>query len=716
MRLVIAEKPSLARTIADALGKAGQKEGFIETKNGDRVSWLFGHFYEFADPDAYLPRPPNEERGKRSRWRAEDLPIVPRTWKRVLKDDAGVKRQHRILLGLMKEADVIINAGDPDREGQLLVDEWLEEAGNRKPVLRVWLKDLTPEGIRRAFAEAKDNATMRPLYESALARARADWLIGMNATRAMTIAQGGKLLSVGRVQTPTLALIVGRERAIETFVPKKYFELRVRFVCETGIYEGRWDPPRDVLDAEGYLLDRAVAQKCLDRVSAAGRGIAEKVEVERKNEPAPLPFALSDLQKRLSQRYGFGAQETLDTVQKLYEEGLVTYPRTDCTYLEGARHAEGAQILAMLAQSGFADLLRGTDPARRSRAFDDSKVGAHTAIVPTKKAPGANLTGKLKTVYEEIVRRYVAQFLPDAVVERTRIRTRVGEDVFITTGTRLVSPGWRSVYGGEDKEEEKLSACPKEGEQVGVKDARIEPLETKPPKRFTEGTLIEAMRHAARFIEDEALRKVLRDTDGIGTEATRAAIIETLKRRGFIEVKKKEIVPTPLGRFVVEVVPKELASVDLTAYWERMLSDIGRGALALGEFERAQEAFVRTLVSEVLAQRGKMNTVSSGGKGMETESLGQCPVCHEGEIIESSKGFGCSRWREGCKFTVWKEISGRKFSPKDVKIIIDAVAQQRQTPVFSGFVSKKSGKEFSAALAWDESQNRLAFKFEGGDR
>lgn len=713
MRLIIAEKPSLGRTIAQALGKKKQENGYIELSNGDCVTWLAGHFYEFADPDHYLSQNvPVPKNGQKSKWRAEDLPIIPSKWIRVLKNDKWVRGQHKVVLGLLKKASIVVNAGDPDREGQLLVDEWLEEVGNKKPVMRVWLQDLTDDGIRKAFEKMVDNEKMRPLRDSALARAKADWIIGMNATRAMTLAQGGKLLSIGRVQTPTLALIVQRDKEIESFVPKDYFEVYAYFLANDGRYRGKWKIPEDFLSVDGILLDERVAQACVDRVKKIGKGKVEKVETKRKKVPAPLPFSLSDLQKHLS-RFGFGAKETLETVQKLYEAGVLTYPRTDCNYLESGKHQDAKDILGSLASAGFGEILDGADANRRSRAFDDSKVTAHTAIVPTKKMP-ENLSDKEKILYGEVVKRYVAQFHPDHEYDETTIMTRVGDDVFITTGQKVVVQGWKLVYRKDVDEEEKeadhLSVMVREGQVVDVDDAVVERKKTQPPKRFTEGTLIEAMSRAAKFIEDERYRKILRETDGIGTEATRAAVIETLKDRGYIEVrgKKKEIYSTEIGRKLIEIVPSDLSDVALTAVWEQALSLIAEGKYDAREFEKKQEGFIREIISKIEGTRGKMgltNKVSRGNQAME--SLGKCPVCHEGDVVETPKGYGCSRWRDGCKFVVWKEIAGRKMNIEEVEELL----KNGKTKVLTGFRSK-AGRHFSAALEWDGQENKVKFVFD----
>jgi DNA topoisomerase-3 len=624
LKLVIAEKPSLAKAIRDAVGK------------DYTITNAFGHIYEQAEPDAYLPDsvPINPRaKGKKKTWRMEDLPIIPATWIKKPKPDA--KEQIGKIRALLKDATEVVNAGDPDREGQLLIDEILEELNYKGPVKRVWLQSLTPEAIRTAFSKLKSNTEYKPLSDAATARSRADWLVGMNLTRAWTI-QNYKLTSVGRVQTPTLALIVRRDEEIEAFKPCDYFEVWANIRHANGDFLAKWKP-RDTdgqgFDPEGRLTDRAVAESIAAK--ASGQGTISAYKAEKKARSAPLPFSLSALQKAASAKLGLGAQAVLDIAQELYESQLTSYPRTDCQYL-----SEDQQPGVFAAVTGLAKEF-GVDIANKKHtAFNDGKVTAHTAIVPTGKST-AHLSGDKAKVFEMIAKSAVAMFMPPQEYFASSVIVDLGGENWTATGKRITAPGWTALYGGQtDDDEEDGGNLPdmRSGDAAKGIGGEIKSLRTKPPARFTEGTLIDAMANIHRFITDAAAKSKLKETSGIGTEATRANVIETLFNREWVQKKGKQIISTPGGRAVVHALPDELTDPVTTARWEDHLGRIAGGQLAASRFEAAIVDFVRQQIEMARAVEG------IGGKRQASETA-DCPVCSmQARRMESKKKKGAYFW------------------------------------------------------------------------
>lgn len=719
-RLIIAEKPSLAEKIVQALGKGKRIDKYaVATSSGDIVIPLVGHLYELADPDYYLGGGGSARKKEKRRWSLEDLPIVPKAWKIIPKREH--KERIEAIAKHLKNVSEVVNAGDPDREGQRLVDELLEDIGYRGRVLRVWLKDLTETGIRKAFSALEDNGRYRNLSLSALARSHADWLIGMNATRAMTVV-GGQLLSIGRVQTPTLALVVERELAIENFKPKDYFELYADLQTQDGKkWRARCQFDEAIKDDDGLVTDRKKVEAIASKIEGKSAPVADVTEQE-KSDPAPLPFSLSALQKHMS-RYGMGAQEVLGIVQKLYDEGILTYPRTDCEYLESARWEEAPKVIASLASAPSAlaslcSIAQQADAKIRSRAFDDKKVTAHTAIIPTGEGVEkvANFGDKAVKVFSEVAKRYLAQFYPPYRYLETRIVWTCEDETFVASGRVPIAQGWRQVYRGaeepepEEKENE-VTALPKvtKGEMASATALTVESKKTQPPKRFTEGTLIEAMKNIHRFVTNPQIKAKLKETQGIGTEATRSAIIETLKKRNYIKVqgKKKEIVPTEVGRAFYASVPPKIRDYGLTGLWEQALSEIESGSMTVEAFEEKQVRFVHSLIADIV-EKGK--EMSESMQEATQTVIGTCPKCGA-DVIETKKSYGCSRWKEGCDFKIWKEIAQRAISAAEAK----ALLEHKKTKKLSGFVSK-AGKKFDAVLTLDDSGN-VAFAFEdkGGE-
>ncbi len=651
MRLFIAEKPSLGRAIAEFLpargtpsGPAGKPPTHI-IAGDDVVTWCFGHLLEMAQPEDYAEAYKD--------WSFDTLPIVPAEWRLIPKDDA--KGQIKAIKALLAEADVVVNAGDPDREGQLLVDELLEHLGNRKPVRRIWLAALDEASVRKALADLRDNAGYQNLKASAEARQRGDWLVGMNLTRAYTLAgrQSGYdgVLSIGRVQTPTLGLVVNRDLAIENFKPKDFFGVSAAIKAAGGAFVARWKPSDTVpVDESGRVLDKAIADAVAAKV-AGQPGQVVKFEAGEKKQGAPLPYSLADLQLAANKKYGLGAQAVLDIAQELYEAKLTTYPRTDCSHLPESQLAAAPGVLAGLPEQ-YAELVKLADPARKSAAWNDKKITAHHAIIPTGQR-GA-LQGKQAQVFDLIVRAYLAQFFPDHVYRQTSIALDVAGEGFAASGRVPVSPGWKVVFGAaaEDDEDEAKESDPadtqtlpalRDGEAVLCESAAVDAKQTKAPPRFTEGTLIDAMKKIHQVIEDAELKKRLKENAGIGTEATRAGIIETLKRRGFIGEKGKQIISTPAGRKLILALPEPVKSPGLTGLFEQVLDGIAEGRVTAEQFLTKQMEFVAKYVEQAKAAN------------LGLSAMYPCPVCKTGHLRrrKSEKGpfWGCSRYQEGCKTT-----------------------------------------------------------------
>lgn len=567
MKLIIAEKPSLGRAIAAFLGSVRGGDGHIVCKNDTVVTWAVGHLFEQATPDDYGFK----------RWSLDDLPIIPDRWKE--KPRADAKKQLKVIGDLLKKADVVIHAGDPDREGQAIIDDILRHFKYKGRVQRLWLAALDDDSIKKAFASLRDNTSYKPLYDAAKARSKADWLVGMNGTRYYTLKSNQPgVKSVGRVQTPTLAMIVERDLKIERFKPVDYYN--VKAVFDAG-FAADWQPKQKT-DEDGRCLDKAYADATVKRIKGK-TGVIVKYDKQRKKEAPPLPHSLSSLQKEASSKFGFSAQKVLDLAQSLYEtHKATTYPRTDCRYLPVAQHADAKKILTAIGA-------KNVDPARRHAAFDDKKITAHHAIIPTGVKP-SNLKADEQKLYDLICRSYAQLFMPDHVYDAVKITVDIDGETFTATGKTVVEQGW--------KETAKETTLPtlKSGDKTVCTDAAVEAKKTQPPKRFTDGTLVEAMANIHTIIEDENIRKVLKENAGIGTEATRAGIIENLVKRGFLERKNGAIVSTPKGRALVQSLPDDVKSPVLTAQFETALSDVATGKAAADKFIRSIEQFVKALV------------------------------------------------------------------------------------------------------------------------
>ena len=605
-RLFIAEKPSMGRAIAQGLEALGNKsrsaDGCIHVGN-DTVTWLFGHILEQYSPDEY------DEKYKR--WHIEDLPIVPSVWKLKVKSDA--KKQYKIVSALAKEADEIIHAGDPDREGQLLVDELLAHIGvlKTKPVKRILLNALDVKSVQEALKHIRPNDEFVGLRNSALARSRADWLIGMNLSRIYTIlarsAGYDSVVNVGRVKTPTMGLVVRREIEIRTFKPVTFFTPQVEFRHANGSFRAKWKvQEQDGVDEEGRILKKDLAEEILTASSVPPAKI-ESVEQKKGTSPQRLPYSLSALQIDAGKIFGYSPQEVLDTQQALYEKKLTSYPRSDCDYLPENQLGDAAAILKNLAtaDSSLERFIEKADLSIKSRAWNDKKISAHHAIVPTTvETKLSDLSEKEKNLYMLIAKSYIAQFYPAQEFLSTKVELSAGGEMFTASGKVILQQGWKSLYQNDAKKddvenEEEQQSLPdmQQGDSVEFAGGKIVEGVTKPSARFTPATLLKAMKEIHKYVHDKELAASLKECSGIGTEATRAGMIDELEKRGFIKKAGKNFVPTEIASSMCRILPESLIYPDLTARWEDALDKIGKKEMSLADFGTQQKRFLDELLA-----------------------------------------------------------------------------------------------------------------------
>jgi DNA topoisomerase-3 len=628
-RLFIAEKPSLGEAILKGLPTTSQKQrGFIRLGNGDVITWAAGHLYGNAPPESYYPA----DRKAAKYWSdtKDLLPFIPEKWIKL--PNAGAKDQLAIIKGLLADCETVIHTGDPDAEGQLIIDEILQIAGNKKPVKRLLLASTDKVSVERALASMQPNENFNGLYNSAVVRERADWLVGMNMTRAATLASTGKgVVSIGRVQTPTLALVVARDREREAFKPKDYFVVKAKIRTAKGEAIVTWVPPENLpgLDPEGRLIDRRTADAVVARVTGKPGTISD-IKIDDKKESPPLPLSLSELQKAAG-KYKISAKGTLDAAQALYSDAKQSYPRTDCGYLPESQLGDAKQILKALS-GRFGAIATNANPALRSRAWNDKKVSAHHAIVPTLECAGAPESGPQGQIFDIVARHYIAQFYPDHEYRTMAAMTTVGADKFKLNGRVSLKEGWREVFGKaglEDKNDEQASlplTMADKGSAIQVLSAEVVGMKTTPPKAYTDALLIDAMKNAHKFITDPVKRERLQEAKGIGTEATRANIIEELlsDKKQMLVREKNEIHSTPRGRALVDAL-KGTAFVDVgtTAEWEHQRDLVEQGKLAVKEFIAAQVEYVKQQTKKILGSRIEMPSIEYSGGGSKGTGSGK---------------------------------------------------------------------------------------------
>jgi DNA topoisomerase III len=696
--LVIAEKPSVGRDIAAALpGAFAKSETYLESDDYV-VTWAVGHLVELAQPEDY------DEKLKK--WRMADLPIVPDDF-RLKPRDAKSKKQLTAIRKLLERDDVdrVVNACDAGREGELIFAYIYESTGAKKPVDRLWISSMTKQAIREGFERLRPGEQLRPLEQAARSRSEADWLVGMNATRAATIrgrAWVGGVVSLGRVQTPTLAMIVKREREIQAFVPEPYWLVRAAF-----------EPPYDGLWFEGdetRIKEGARADEIVERVSGKD-GEVESVERKEQSERAPLLYDLTSLQRDANRRFGFSARRTLQAAQSLYEgKKAITYPRTSSRFLSGDLVPElkptAETLLPIDDYTNAARYVLGLEQLPLGRVVNDARVDDHHAIIPTDvEHDVSEFTPDERRVFDLVARRFLAVFHPPARYARTTIVTLVEEERFRTRGKVTLEAGWRAVYGvqaeadrpAQDEESEGEGIeLPKveKGQTVRCIAAESEAKETKPPPRYTEATLLSAMETAGKLVDDDELREAMKER-GLGTPATRAETIETLIRREYVERVGKDLQATPKGLQVITMLEAHpLTSPELTGDWEKRLADIEHGSGDRREFIKGIVDLTTQTVEQIAAlDKEKLRP--------ERVELGLCPRCgaETGEIIrENSRAYGCTSWKSreepGCGFVIWKRVAGRTLTPEIARQLLE---EGRTREVLSGFRSK-NGKPFRARL------------------
>lgn len=663
MIVCIAEKPSVARDIARILGATTSRDGYMEG-NGYQVTWTFGHLCELKQPADYdaLWR----------HWSLGQLPMLPTRFGIRLKDDDGVRRQFNVIKSLMSQADSIINCGDAGQEGELIQRWVMQKAGAKCPVQRLWISSMTDEAITEGFANLRPQTDYQRLYEAGLCRAIGDWILGMNATRLYTLRYGQRgpgttPLSVGRVQTPTLALIVRRQQEIENFKPEPYWVLSTiyRGVTFTAVMQ----------EGERGFRSEEEGQEALKKIEGTTFTVTS---VERKNgkEAPPRLFDLTSLQVECNKKFGLSADTTLSLIQSLYEKKITTYPRVDTTYLPEDVYGKCKQTLNGIA-GYYNELLlplRGAPLRKSKKVFDNSKVTDHHAIIPTGVAPN-NLTDLERQVYDLVARRFIAAFYPDCEFATTTVLGEAADVKFRVSGKQILKPGWRDVFAKDkstDDEEENAKADEErtlpaftKGES-GEHKPCLTQKQTQPPKPYTEATLLRAMETAGRTVEDESLREAMKD-NGIGRPSTRAAIIETLFRRNYIKKNRKTLYATPTGVQLIGIIKEELLkSAELTGRWEKRLREIERGEYSAQQFIDEMKRMISEIVLQVLTdnsnRRVEMETpapapskatakaATDKPKTSRIRAGMKCPVCGQGKVIKGKTAYGCSRWKEGCNF------------------------------------------------------------------
>jgi DNA topoisomerase-3 len=689
--------------LANALGSHRREKGAL-VGDGWTVTWAIGHLAELAPPDAY-----GEEY---KRWRLESLPILPGKFK--VKVNAKTRNQFGVVKTLMRSAAVteVVNACDAGREGELIFSYLYELSQCKKPVKRLWVSSLTPEAIREGFASLRDGAEMKPLEDAARSRSEADWIVGMNATRAYStkFSRPGNVLSVGRVQTPTLKLLVNREREIENFQTGEVLDRLRPLRTRRHAYDGVWFKDNRTPQRERGRRGDSRQGTRRDRSHSKGR---EKSVTEKP----PLLYELTELQRNANAKFAFTAERTLRAAQALYEERkLITYPRTSSRYLSKdmvgtlKKRVEAAGGTGALAP--FRRELLAPDRLLQTKGLWTTKGHDHHAIVPTNKKTSWGPAQDEARIYDLIARRFLAVFFPPARFENTTVVTAVEGETFLSRGRVVLEAGWRRLYpdgvGGKKEKEPPVLPPIEKGQEWPVSKVAVKEGETKPPPRYSESALLGAMETAGKFVEDEELRQAMKES-GLGTPATRAATIERLLKVGYLVREKKMLVPTEKGRALIRLLgDSPLSSPELTARWEERLARMEKGAGSRKDFMMDIEDFASALVEEVRDKEGEKLTAPAkaggNGGGKSSEPLGICPKCGS-PVVETKKSYGCSAWKSGCKFAIWKTVSGKRISATQANQLLT----KGRTGQLKGFKSK-AGKPYSATLVLDE-EHKIRMEF-----
>lgn len=681
MIVCVAEKPSVAREIASILGATTRRDGYMEG-NGYQITWVFGHLCELKEPHEYDPT--------WKRWELFYLPMIPAKFGIRLKNDPGVEKQFKIISNLIANADRVVNCGDAGQEGEL-IQRWVyQKAGCKCPVDRLWISSLTEDAIREGFQSLKPQESYNKLYEAGAMRAIGDWLLGMNATRAYTLKYGHnkQVLSIGRVQTPTLALVVARYREIQNFVPEQYWELKTLY--------------RDVVfnSTHGKFTKEEEGKQFLETIQNCDF-VVDSVSKKNGTELAPRLFDLTALQVECNKKFNMSAELTLQTIQSLYEKKFTTYPRVDTTYLPEDMYPKIPSILGGLKSyaNEVTPVLSGKI-SKTKKIFDNSKITDHHAIIPTG-IDAVGLNDFEKNVYDTVTRRFIANFYPECQIATTTVLGHVADVEFKTTGKQILKPGWRALYAKDKQvEEEKADGADEnktlpdfvEGEQGPHKPELAEKW-TTPPKLYTEATLLRAMETAGKFVDDEELRDVLK-LNGIGRPSTRASILETLYKRHYMRKEgKKNIVPTQTGLDLIDAINEELLkSAELTGQWEKKLRMIENntydGATFMSELkdmvssvvnhvkmDNSRQTVALEIVKEETEKNDKKKTTAKKKPATPKEKKQEaqvwtCPVCKKGSVIKGKSAYGCSEWKTGCAFRLPFSVMNYNLTDEDAYSLV----------------------------------------------
>ncbi|MDY3069609.1 MAG: DNA topoisomerase 3 [Parabacteroides sp.] len=694
MKVCIAEKPSVAREIAEVLGATKKMKGYIEG-NGYQVTWTFGHLCTLKEPHDYAQ--------EWKRWTLSSLPMIPPRFGIKLISNPTYEEQFATIESLIKDAEMVINCGDAGQEGELIQRWVMQKAGCKCPVYRLWISSLTEEAIREGFQQLKEQSDFTKLYEAGLSRAIGDWLLGMNATRLYTLryGQNKQVLSIGRVQTPTLALIVNRQAEIDNFVPEPYWELKTVYRDTT------------FSATKGKFTKKEEGEAFLETVSNSDFTVMDVSEKKGK-EYAPRLFDLTSLQVECNKKFAFTADDTLKLIQSLYEKKVTTYPRVDTTFLSDDIYPKVPKTLSGLVDyTALTAPLQGIKLPKSKRVFDNSKVTDHHAIIPTG-VPARNLTDQERKVYDLVVRRFIAAFYPDCDIATTTVLGKVEDIEFKVTGKQILKPGWRVVFGTEQKDsdtesadEEKVLPAFTVGE-YGPHNPVLGEKWTQPPKPYTEATLLRAMETAGKLVDNDELRDALKE-NGIGRPSTRAAIIETLFKRNYIRKERKNLFPTSTGKELIGTINEELLkSAELTGLWEKKLRQIEKGTYEAKTFLDELKEMVNQVVINVLSDNSgrsitiedvkeekKENKKEAKKKGSASDSDNVekkprkprakkekpllCPVCGKGSILRGKTAYGCSEYKNGCNFRMNYDTYGEGLSDAELAKIIKNIRVDKGT-------------------------------------
>lgn len=724
MKLCIAEKPSVAKEIATVLGANLKKDGYFEG-NGYWVSWTFGHLCTLKEPHDYTPL--------WKTWNLATLPMIPSRFSIKVMPDQGVQKQFRTIENLVQRCDEVINCGDAGQEGELIQQWVLLKAKNTKPIKRLWISSLTEEAIKEGFEKLRNGEEFVNLYAAGSSRAIGDWLLGMNATRLYTLkfGQNKQVLSIGRVQTPTLAMIVQRQKEIDHFKPTKYWELKTRY--------------REVLfSAQLDKFDQQEKAAEILEVITDKPFIIKSYEQKEGKEQPPRLFDLTSIQVEANNKFAFSAEQTLNLVQSLYEKKIITYPRVDTTYLSEDIYPKVPKILEGLKYfSKYTGPVLDKPIRKSKKVFDDKKVTDHHAIIPTGIWP-SGISPDEQKIFIAIAKRFISVFYPDCTVSNTTVLGLVEDVEFKATGKQIIEPGWRVVYEQEDAErkntaksnnpadtkkedgedgnpeqessEDVLMPTFEQGES-GPHQPEIQEKETRPPKYYTEATLLRAMETAGKTVDDEELRDLMKE-NGIGRPSTRANIIETLFRRQYIIKKKKNIHATVTGIGLIDTIQSDLLkSPELTGQWEYKLRQIEKGQYDVAEFKRELVEMVVNLTNEVMSIHGHkiqlaevptQEKTSDENKPKEKKAPKKpepiviegvmCPKCHKGALVKGKSAYGCSSYKDGCRFIIPFSIYDKKLTDKQIHDLL----KKGKTSVIKGFKTTESNTLTEGKISFDE--------------